>query len=152
MTEHLYTSSSGSASFQGRLYQVLPFALDVVWNDARKLLITALDYADGKYCLPDIWNDIKRGDCQMWVSFGENLEAVCVTSLVNYPRSTRLLVKFAAGRLEYMLPHFQSIISWAKSVNTSKYPVKVEVWGRKGWERVLKPMGFEPIHNVMRMR
>jgi hypothetical protein len=128
------------------------FADDVlsVWDRIAPLLEKAIHYSDGKYNLEKIKEGVLARILQVWVAERTNTITTCmVTEIKNYPTDTRLTVVFYAGESvkEYM--HFKEVLyQWAREHGCSS----VELYGRPGWERVLKEDNFEKIHTVLRRK
>jgi hypothetical protein len=129
-----------------RLYGVLSHAIDSVWPDASKLLEKAVNYADGKYALTDIYQAIKNRDMQLWVAFDDvGMCAACVTQIICYPRKKVLFLLFSGGmRFEKWMHLTYDMVAFAKEHGCSS----VELHGRPGWEKKGKPVGFKKVYTV----
>ncbi len=132
-----------------RLYGVLSHAVDEVWEDVAPLLLEASSYADGKYDLEDVYNFIVHKDMQLWVMF--NASGICgatVTQIIKYPRKKVLMLVFIAGEhADSWLNLIDGIKDFAKEHGCES----IEGYGRPGWEKLSKPLGFEKIHTIFRL-
>lgn len=117
---------------------------------AAPMIETALVYADGKYNLDSIYKAIAERDKQLWVATYDNdLIAVCVTEITIYPCKKVLTVFASAGiRMDAWLDFLQPIMDWGKSQGCEA----AEIYGRKGWERILAKYGYEHVSTVIRAK
>lgn len=104
-----------------------------------------LKYADGKWSLADLYDEILRQDKQLWVVYTQKDILGCVvTEIVKYPQGNRLGIFLLSGvNFDTWYPLRVEIYLWAKD-----YGCKVcEFYGREGWARKLK--NFTLTHVVM---
>ncbi len=130
-----------------RMYGVMSHALDQVWHEVKPLLQLAINKtADGKYESSDVYEAIKAKDMQLWIAFDdEGLCAILVTQIICFPRKKVLRLVFTAGeRFEDWLHLFDEIKNFAKHHGCES----VEGYGRPGWEKKSKPLGFQKIHTI----
>lgn len=132
------------------VYGVLHHAVDTVWKEAAPIIEKALDRADDKYSLEDIRKFILEKKMSLWVCFENHIMTACVlTQIVCYPQSKRLLIFSMSG---------VGIENWLKFEHLMKeYAIRencsyVEVYGRPGWEKMLKNYGYDKIHTVLRAK
>lgn len=132
------------------LHPIASKHLDKVWPQAAPMIETALIYADGKYNLDSIYKAISERDKQLWVATYDNdLIAVCVTEITIYPCKKVLTVFASAGiRMDAWLDFLQPIMAWGKSQGCEA----AEIYGRKGWERILAKYGYEHVSTVIRAK
>lgn len=115
-------------------------ALASVWDDARPLIEKALAEGTGDYTLANIHAALADRSMQLWLWIkDERPTAALVTTLVNYPTRRVALMLLAGGDGLAEWKDDPTIKNWAKANGCAA----LEVFGRKGWERVL--MGFEPV-------
>lgn len=130
-----------------RIYRIRkPEDLEEFWPLLVSKVADALEYADGKWSLADIYDDILRQDKQLWVVYTqEDILGCVITEIVRYPQGNRLGIFLLSGvDFDDWYPLRVEIYLWAK-----EYGCKVcEFYGRKGWERKLKD--FTPLHVVMK--
>jgi len=78
--------------------------------------------------------DLASGQAQLWV--GET--AAMVTQCVDEPAGRSLHVWLAGGDLAEILRLKPGVEAWGRAQGCSR----VTLNGRKGWARVLRPLGF----------
>lgn len=133
------------------LYGVQTDQVDQIWRFVIPLLEKAFDFADGKYSIDTIYQEIKKQTMQLWVIFDKqyHLKAICITQIIFYPTEKRLAILFMAGfDMEKWLDLIDGLFGFAKQHDCKS----IEVYGRPGWEKALKKYGFEKIHTVMRVK
>lgn len=132
------------------LHPIASAHLDKVWHMAAPLIEQALVYADGKYNLESIYKAISERNKQLWVAtYDHDLIAVCVTEITIYPCKKVLTVFASAGiRMDSWLDFLQPIMAWGKSQGCEA----AEIYGRKGWERILAKYGYEHVSTVIRAK
>lgn len=125
-------------------------ALIDIAEDVLRILSPAIAMSDGKYTNKDVFTAIANGDMQLWMVHS-NVTGYCaavVTKVIPYPSKKVLNIMFCAGK---------HLSAWIKFIECIKdFAVKngcssIEEYGRKGWLRELKPLGFEPLHYVSRI-
>lgn len=95
----------------------------------------AIAYGRGEFDLDDILTKAKEGAMQIW-RLPDN-ETIGVTEFIHYPKKKRVRVILLAGFFsESVVTFFEGL---AKSLNYDG----VELIGREGWIRKLKPYGYE---------
>ena len=137
---------------QQYLWGVAPSACDFdqVWEKVIPLIDRAIEYADGKYGAEDIYKALKNREMQLWVAFTKvgALSAFCITKITHYPREKRGAILFASGHnvMEW-LPFCKTIQNWARENGCTS----MEVYGRRGWKKLLKQYGHYEIHTVLKV-
>jgi hypothetical protein len=107
------------------------------WERCRPWIEAALVHAEGTHRIEDIADGIASGRFQFWP--GKNCAAV--TEIIVYPRLTALNFFLLGGDLTELLHEMEpAICKWGKAMGCSR----VIGAGRKGFERVLRPLGYEP--------
>jgi len=124
--------------------------IETAWDDVKKYIGDGLDYADGKFKPEDIKRSLLERDMQLWVAYNvEKQSAVgCgVTQILVYPQEKRIMFFLAAGDTSSdLLGLLEPIYDWGRQQGCSA----VELYGRKGWTKLLKD--YEQIHVVLRKR
>lgn len=88
------------------------------------------------WSLDQVRNDLVTANAQLWSLLGDRGEATCavITRIENYHGTVFGVVWIAAGRgLEHSRVLLDEIEGWFRSMGCSR----IELRGRKGWERVL---------------
>lgn len=114
--------------------------------DVRPLLEKALSHAHGEVAYEDVINDCAMGNKQLWVVSDKlyRMKAAAITELSDYPRMRVARVLFLGGN---GLPDWsdelrEAIEKWARQWGA----YRVDVLGRKGWERILDKHGYTPLY------
>lgn len=123
--------------------------IHLVWDDVKPMLEKALKHADNKYDLRYIKLSLNVRDMQLWVLNKDKKTVGCVvTQICTYPLSKRLLIFALAGQgFDNWKHHFKTIKAWARENGCES----CEIYGRPGWERKLKPMGFKKISTILKI-
>lgn len=130
-----------------QLFGVPSSDIDLYWVHAEPLLAKTLEYCDGRYETIDIYKFLKDRDMQLWVSYNDDkkMAVACVTEIIQYPRKKVMNIVFLAGiESETWLHCCENLKAFALSHGCQS----VYGYGRKGWEKVSKPLGFKPIHTI----
>jgi len=114
--------------------------------NAMELLDAALRAQDKRplWTLEDVCSDIMAGDARPW--FGQRSCIVTVES--EYPRSGERIIEawLAGGDLTEIVAAIPHIEDYARARGCTQ----AHVTGRKGWERAMKPSGYEYYATVLR--
>ena len=138
-------AEKSDADFQAR--GVVGDDVPTVWPLIEHLVVRALEYADGRYAASDVLMRLLARDMQLWlaVDWLGSIHGVCVTEIVNYPRSRRCQLFLAAGRdPRRWMNALATIESWAKAQGCDA----IDCSGRAGWERLLH--GYKKTHVSLR--
>lgn len=125
--------------------------IDFMWPYVLPYLEKGLPYLDGKYDLLDIKKLCLDNAMQLWVIYNEadvEVKGIVLTELLTYPQSLRAGIFLVAGDdLDQVMQHLDTIINWARNNNADS----IELYGRPGWEKILKKYEFEKTHIAMRL-
>ena len=92
----------------------------------------------------------KRGIAHIWIGHRgakEKIEMVLVTETLFYgPKKTLVLRWLSGSDIQADLEDLGLIEMWAKQNGYTD----IEVWGRKGWERWMKPHGYHYERTVLK--
>ena len=126
---------------------VLAQHLDVVWPDVEPLLQSALRHGQGEYRIEDIYHALQQGTMQLWLaSIGKDLLGCGVTEIINFPNTVVCHLDFVAGEnWDVWKSQISVIEDWALSIGCDK----LRWFGRKGWLKRAKPLGYEDVYAVM---
>ena len=118
----------------------------VIWPKVRELLIPAIESVDSGFKEEDILQRLQVANMQLWVI--NEYEAAAVTQVQQYPQfKSALIVALGGENMNEWLDEFiEAVEKWASEIGCAY----LEEYGRKGWERVGKPRGWEPTYVVMR--
>lgn len=118
-----------------------------MWELVDTMILAGLKYANGKYTLQDIYHAILDRDMQLWliVDIDDIIHAAIVTQIIYYPSKKVMLFVIVSGvkfnNWIHELPHF---VLFARSHDCES----IEFYGRSGWEKKVKKLGFDKIHTV----
>jgi hypothetical protein len=109
------------------------------WIEAAPLIEKALKFASDKLDIVDVFERLSTGRYSLWVvTEGETIVVAMITEVMDYPAKRTLGVPFCGG-------HVGTIDKWLPDILTALDAharhngcQSVEVWGRPGWERLLK--------------
>ena len=116
-----------------------------VWAEAEEWVGLALSQFDTGYGSEDILTEIQLRNMQLWMVPGY---AACVTSIQYRPKHKAAVVAFLGGKeMHLWFSDLMGVIeAWAKE-SGCKY---LEEYGRGGWIKEGKKLGWEKFQTVMR--
>ena len=124
--------------------------IDIVWDDAKKLLEPAVETAKGKMTIKDVYEFIKRDIYNLWVVMEDTkIVAVVTTRVIQYPESRALALDFIGGKkMKHWLPKAQKVINKFARDNGCRH---LEGYGRKAWIRWGRRHGWKEDYTAFRM-
>ena len=110
-----------------------------VWDKCKPYLSQATDRSGGRETILTLYSKIKAGTSTLWIMMVDNkIIASATTEVTQYQN---LNVSFLGGSdMNVWLPEF---INQLKIYAKHNHCSKIELFGRKGWLRELKPFGFK---------
>jgi hypothetical protein len=119
---------------------VRPEHIPDVWLDIKPLIDLTEDEDNDTV---SVYNELISGHRHLWmVSQDEQVTAAMTTSFVIYPTSGKMCrVETLAGKdfSSKLLSYLPKIEEWAKLNDC----VAMDIFGRKGFEKALKPYGYD---------
>lgn len=103
----------------------------------------------GRYTAEDLVGYLIDGTLDLWVVIrGDGIIAFVATRIVEYPRARCLSLQFASGSDMRAIsdPLMRTFHSYARDTGCTE----IEVMGRTGWARHLRPYGFKAAHVVVK--
>ena len=133
------TESTGTTEQLGQPCNVALVDVDKVasiWEEVYPLLEKAQVYAAGELDTQDYFAMIESGDMQLWIAEDDGgIFAMMLTEFVQYPRKKVMrIVSIGGSEMHRWMKYFPALEAAALSVGCTGF----EVFGRKGWLRVLK--------------
>ena len=133
------TESTGTTEQLGQPCNVALVDADKVssvWEEVYPLLEKAQVYAAGELDTQDFFDMIKNGDMQLWIAEDDDgIFAMMLTEFVQYPRKKVMrIVSIGGSEMHRWMKYFPALEAAALSVGCTGF----EIFGRKGWLRVLK--------------
>ena len=112
-----------------------PDDVECVWDQVEPILARAVSRSEGELKTNDILNFVIEGDMQLWI-VAENKEiiAALVTQIITYPQKRILRLVSLAGEDFNKFKHFLDMV---QSFAIQKGCTALELWGRKGWKKLL---------------
>lgn len=131
---------------------VHPSTLEEKWPALGPWVVQAIgdevNYMDVEY----VKAQVLCGNCCIWVGHASEhyeanaIEVVLVCEIAFYCGMRTLVLRWLSGRnMPSWLAHLPHLENWASCQGF----VRMEIWGRKGWERELKPHGYK--HDTTRL-
>ena len=112
-----------------------PDDVECVWDQVEPILARAVSRSEGELKTNDILNFVIEGDMQLWiVSENKEIIAALVTQIITYPQKRILRLVSLAGEDFNKFKHFLDMV---QSFAIQKGCTALELWGRKGWKKLL---------------
>ena len=120
-----------------------PDDVECIWDQVEPILARAVSRSEGELKTNDILNFVIEGDMQLWI-VAENKEiiAALVTQIITYPQKRILRLVSLAGEDFNKFKHFLDMV---QSFAIQKGCTALELWGRKGWKKLLPEWNSEYI-------
>lgn len=116
-----------------------------VFPSVEQFIKQAIEHANGETNIQGVFRQLLAGQKQLWV-IAQNYvaTAAAITEVTNYPtmRVVRIVFLGGDGLDKWSSKVDETVSQWARIVNAKR----VEVIGRKGWERHLKSRGYKPAY------
>lgn len=129
---------------------ISPNQLKVIWPKVLKFVVRGLRYSDGKLDANDVLQSCLCETMLLWAVYNDSEVTGCfVTQLSEYPKGRRVcILALSTSDFDGMMTHWPKFKKWAISNDADS----IELLGRDGWLKKLPKYGFEPIHQVMRVK
>lgn len=101
----------------------------------RQLLERALEAEGVGRTVDEVLDRVRAGDAQIW----PGMKSLHVTELIRRPDGLSVNVWLSAGDMGELIEMAPGIMAWARRQGC----IDATIEGRPGWEKVLKPLGFE---------
>jgi hypothetical protein len=114
------------------------------WPKIAPLLVKAMSYAAGRTDMRSIYEAVQDGRQFLWIAFDDVdkiVAAAFVTHLAQYPKGAALVIDCAGG--SQMENWLQIASTTFRKCARDMGAERVELYGRKGWARVLKSCGWQ---------
>ena len=118
-----------------------------LWESVKYQLHAALEYADDKFTLENIYEYLKEKSMQLWlvVSGHSTIHASIVTQIVEYANKKVMFIVLVGGvKFDEWSHVIETFTAFAQSHDCQT----IEGYGRAGWEPKLKQLGFKKVHTV----
>ncbi len=114
-----------------------------VWPLAEEFIERACKYSQGLLLSSDLEASVADGTKQLWIVWEDECRGAGVTSVIN---STCFVWAFGGTSIDEFLPLCADVEVWAKENGCDA----VQFFGRLGWERVMRSIGYERKMVVLR--
>ena len=125
-----------------------PDYLHLIWDEASLVLDRSTGTAHGRYSLDHIEHEIMIGEQHLWIVFDDDKKVISAltTKFVSYPGKRLLAGQFLGGEriMRWRDSMLETLERWAVDNNCDG----MEMTGRRGFERILKPHGWTPEYTV----
>ena len=123
----------GKARLKAQIVQ--PEDIPYIWDKVAPLLERTKEHSEGELETDDFLEPLTHGDMQLWIATEDSkMHSVMVTQIVPYPQKKILRVISIAGSDFKRLYEFNDMI---ESFATNAGCTGMELWGRKGWKKLL---------------
>ena len=115
-----------------------------VWPKVAPLLQRAIPYTSGRTDMRSIFVALQEERQWLWVAFDDTdkvIAAAFVTHKADYPQGSALVIDCAGG--EKMTGWLTTASKVFRRCAADLGAERVELYGRKGWARVLKSCGWQ---------
>ena len=114
---------------------VQPEDVAYIWEQVAPLLEKVKEHSEGEAEPDDFLEALTHGDMQLWIATEDNgLHSIMVTQIAVYPQKKVLKIISMAGSDFPKLYEFNDMVeSFATKTGCSS----MELWGRKGWKKLL---------------
>ena len=132
LTEHIITSCLDNKPY---ITGVSSDNIDIYRGVLNEYIVPAID--DKEYTLCDVIKELKEQYMQLWiaVNIDNDIIAALTTKIDNYPQGkTCTLVHMGGNWDNDLINCFDILEAWAKQQGANR----LLIYGRVGWERVLK--------------
>ena len=125
---------------------VSPEQVGIFWPVASKQIERANNISETGFSLDHLREKVEKGRNQLWLI--NNGQAAAITAIIEYPLHRAIKVTYLGGNdMDEWLVDFVEVIEGFGRENDCKF---IETNGRKGWERVCKPLGAKLEYIVLR--
>lgn len=120
-----------------QFFQVPLEMVERLWPSVQNLIAEACERSAGRFTADGYRKRILRGEQQLWIATGNDLEAVIVTELATYHdtglKVARALIGVGRNRENWLPLVRAGLVAWGREQGCSK----IEIVARPGWERAL---------------
>ena len=101
----------------------------------------AVSDADGRWSEDQLLADVQNGRLLVWIITHDDRITAVFTTRVIESRVRWILIEDCAGDdlASWIMPALNAVETWARELGATQIVIE----GRKGWERTLRPYGYE---------
>jgi len=118
-----------------RAHLLQPEDVAYIWEDVAPMLARVTPHTEGELEPDDFIEPLTHGEMQLWIAI-ENKEiiAALITQIIPYPQKKVLRLISLAGE---DFSKFKDFVSMVESFAIRSECSSLEMWGRKGWKKLL---------------
>ena len=118
-----------------RAHLLPPEDVPYVWDEVAPLLSEVTPHTEGEIEPDDFIEPLSDGQMQLWVAIEDKeVHSAMITQIIPYPQKRVLRIISLAGSEFEKLYHF---IDMVESFAIQSECSAIEMWGRKGWKKLL---------------
>lgn len=113
-----------------------------IWPKIRPYIVRALTRGDGWWTEEELYEYASIGQMAVWqIKDGDRIIGVCMAEVEDWPSGKRVatIACFSADDGSTIDRHLAEVEAWARM----KAAHELQMRGREGWKRRLKPHGYE---------
>ena len=116
-----------------QIQQVLPNALPWIEKTLEEMAYT-------RWTLEGLVEELQKGNMQLWACHSKGKHLFVITELITELNGLTVHIVLGGGHFNKdMLRYLNLIETWAKGLGATGFVI----WGRWGWEKLLRPLGFK---------
>ena len=106
-----------------------------IWEDVAPMLARVTSHTEGELEPDDFIEPLTHGEMQLWIAIEDKeIIAALITQVIPYPQKKVLRLISLAGE---DFNKFKDFISMVESFAIRSECSSLEMWGRKGWKKLL---------------
>ena len=106
-----------------------------IWEDVAPMLARVTSHTEGELEPDDFIEPLTHGEMQLWIVIEDKeIIAALITQVIPYPQKKVLRLISLAGE---DFSKFKDFISMVESFAIRSECSSLEMWGRKGWKKLL---------------
>jgi len=124
--------------------------VDIVWEDAKRVLHKSVNTSAGKFEVEDLKQELKQGQLVLWlVMDGSEILAALTSRVIEYPGRRAMALDWVGGK--HMRKWLPLVLNTLQKYATDCECKHIEGYGRKAWGRILQKYGWQPEYIAYRM-
>ena len=124
--------------------------VDIVWEDAKRVLHKSVNTSAGKFEVEDLKQELKQGQLVLWlVMDGSEVLAALTSRVIEYPGRRAMALDWVGGK--HMRKWLPLVLNTLQKYATDCECKHIEGYGRKAWGRILQKYGWKPEYIAYRM-
>ena len=133
-----------SSQAERSLFRIEPGYVHDWWPEASVLLEALIEDSHGRHTMEAVFEALERAHMQLWVMLDgdDNLRGVLISELLRHHGGLKVMVlRMAAGEGMDALEFLPQLEEEARRMGCGE----VEIFGRRGWEKVCKDYEFRGV-------